>query len=266
MEDMTLILIVFILGIRHGLDADHLAFIDGQTRYNWQVGSPIARWVGTLFSFGHGLVVASIAIILGLFTKNFEFPLYFGTFATWIAITSLLIIGTFNVINLLETKASNSHYHIKGIKGKFIPRILRETTNPFLIILIGGLFALAADTVSQTAVWALAAANSSGYLSLILGPVFMLGMMITDTIDSWIAHRMLTQSSKIGRTASRMIGWLIVALAYSVAFYQIFTFFNPVIELDFEMVGIVFFSILLLSFGFVTLFGRLKAGSQKIVE
>lgn len=267
MGDMTLILFVFVLGMRHGLDADHLAFIDGQTRYNWQVGSPIARWVGTLFSFGHGLVVASIAIILGLFTKNFEFPAYFGVFATWIAITSLFAIGTFNVINLLKTTGSNNHYHVKGIKGKFIPRILRETTNPFLIILIGGLFALAADTVSQTAVWALAAANSSGYLALILGPVFMLGMMITDTIDSLIAHRMLTQSSTISRKASRMIGWLIVTLAYSVAFYQLFTFFYPVIDIDFEMVGIVFFSILLLSFGFVTLIGRLKTvQAQKLNE
>jgi high-affinity nickel-transport protein len=249
---------VFILGIRHGLDADHLAFIDGQTRYNWRIGSPIARWVGTLFSFGHGLVVASIAIILGLFTKNFEFPVYFGVFATWIAITSLLIIGTFNVINLLKTQKSDNNYQVKGIKGKFIPRIMRETTNPFLIILIGGLFALAADTVSQTAVWTLAAANSSGYLSLILGPIFMLGMMITDTIDSWIAHRMLSQSSKISRTASRMIGWLIVTLAYGVAFYEIFTFFYPVVDLDFEIVGIIFFLVLLLSFSFLTLYGRLK--------
>jgi high-affinity nickel-transport protein len=265
LENISLIFIVFVLGIRHGLDADHLAFIDGQTRYNWRVGSPIARWVGTLFSFGHGLVVACIAIILGLFTKNFEFPVYFGAFATWIAITSLLIIGTFNLINLLKTKTSDSHFHVNGIKGKFIPRIMRETTNPFLIILIGGLFALAADTVSQTAVWTFAAANSSGYLFLILGPVFMAGMMITDTLDSWIAHRMLTQSSKIGRTASRIIGWLIVTLAYSVAFYEIFTFFYPVVELDFEIVGIIFFFTLVLSFGFVMLFGRLKTvQSQKL--
>lgn len=144
---------------------------------------------------------------------------------------------------------------------------MRETTNPFLIILIGGLFALAADTVSQTAVWTFAAANSSGYLSLILGPVFMVGMMITDTLDSWIAHRMLTQSSKIGRTASRMIGWLIVTLAYSVAFYEIFTFFYPVVDLDFEIVGVIFFFILLVSFGFVTLLGRLKTvQAQKLSE
>ncbi|SDE54720.1 high-affinity nickel-transport protein [Priestia aryabhattai B8W22] len=35
MENLSLILLVFLLGFRHGLDADHLAFIDGQTRYNW---------------------------------------------------------------------------------------------------------------------------------------------------------------------------------------------------------------------------------------
>jgi high-affinity nickel-transport protein len=258
LEDITLIIIVFVLGIRHGLDADHLAFIDGQTRYNWQIGSPIARWVGTLFSFGHGLVVAIIAVILSLFTRDFEFPAFFGSFATWVAISSLLAIGTYNFVNLLRTKVADSEFQVKGIKGKLIPRMLRETSNPFVIILIGGLFALAADTVSQTAVWALAAANSSGYLSLVLGPVFMLGMMITDTLDSWIAHRMLTKSSKLSQTASRMMGWLIVVLAYSVAIYQILTFFYPIVDIDFERVGIVFFSILVLSLGIVTLLGRVK--------
>jgi high-affinity nickel-transport protein len=212
-----------------------------------------------LFSFGHGFVVASIAIILGLFMKDFKFPVYFDAFATWIAITSLVIIGTLNVINLLRSSAKHGEFKIKGIKGKFIPRVMKETTNPWVIILLGGLFALAADTVSQTAVWTFAAANSNGYLALVLGPVFMVGMMLTDTIDSLIAYRMLSQSSKIGQSASRMIGWLIVALAYSVAGYEAFTFFYPIIDLDFELVGIIFFLILLLSFGYVVFRGKSKA-------
>lgn len=71
MENLSLIFFVFVLGLRHGLDADHLAFIDGQTRYNWRMGSPVARWVGTLFAFGHGGVVAIIAVILGMVMNDF---------------------------------------------------------------------------------------------------------------------------------------------------------------------------------------------------
>jgi nickel/cobalt transporter (NiCoT) family protein len=46
MGTISLIILVFVLGLRHGLDADHLACIDGLTRYNWRMNSPIARWVG----------------------------------------------------------------------------------------------------------------------------------------------------------------------------------------------------------------------------
>ncbi|GIM46350.1 nickel/cobalt efflux system [Collibacillus ludicampi] len=253
METLSLIFLVFVLGLRHGLDADHLACIDGLTRYNWRMNSPIARWVGTLFSFGHGLVVASVAVILGLFIKNFQFPDYFDTVVTWVSITSLFMIGTLNILNLIRTKSTESDFELRGIKGKFIPRIARETTNPFLVILIGGVFAMAADTVSQTSVWALATGNSGSHMPLILGLTFMIGMMTTDTIDSWVTYRMISQSSKLGQSASRVMGWVIVALAYGVSFYEALTFFYPEAELDFEIVGAILFVLMLLCFGFISL-------------
>ncbi|WP_416826319.1 sodium:proton antiporter [Ectobacillus polymachus] len=259
MENVSLIVFVFILGIRHGLDADHLAFIDGQTRYNWRMGSRIARWIGTLFSFGHGLVVASISIIIGLFMKNFKFPDYFDTLSTWVAITSLFIIGTLNIYNLLRTKSTQKEFQLSGIKGKFLPRFIKGTTNPFFIILIGGMFALAADTVSQTSAWALVAGGAGGYMSVIVGIVFMFGMMLTDTIDSFITYRIISQSGKIGQSASRVIGWIIVILAYGVSFYEAFTYFYPVVNLDFEIVGITSFLLLVLCFTIVSLRAKSKS-------
>ncbi|UOF90882.1 sodium:proton antiporter [Fodinisporobacter ferrooxydans] len=248
MTTVSLLLLVFVLGLRHGLDADHLAFIDGQTRYNWRMGSPIARWVGTLFSFGHGFVVASVAVTLGMFIKNFQFPDSFNTFATWLSIVSLFLIGTLNIYHLLRTKATKQDFELRGIKGKLISRFVRGTTNPFAIILVGGLFAMAADTVSQTSVWAFAAGNSGNSMPIILGLVFMFGIMLTDTIDSMVAYRMISQSSKLGQSASRVMGWVIVFLAYGVSFYEAFIFFNPQAELDFEIVGVVIFICLVICY------------------
>ena len=255
LEGLSLFAFVFVLGLRHGLDADHLAFIDGQTRYNWRMGSPFSRWVGTLFSFGHGGVVALTAGVLGMVMSNFTFPSYFDTFASWVPILSLFLIGTLNTYNLIRTRSSKEEFQLSGLKGKFIPKIAKGTTNPLLIILVGALFALAAETVSQTAVWTLAAGNSSSYTPLLLGLVFMVGMMITDTIDSFVVHKMVKDSSKFGQAASRLMGWVIVVLAYSVSFYLAFTFFNPWAEIDFEIVGVVLFLFLLSMFIFV----RLKA-------
>ncbi|MCM2532696.1 sodium:proton antiporter [Neobacillus pocheonensis] len=247
METISLILLVFVLGLRHGLDADHLACIDGLTRYNWRMNSPIARWVGTLFSFGHGLVVGSVAIILGIFIKDFKLPDFVDTLVTWISVFSLFSIGTLNIYNLFRTNStSNENFQVSGIKGKFLPRIVQETTNPFLVILIGGLFAMAADTVSQTSMWAIAAGNSERYMPFILGIIFMFGMILTDTFDSLIAFRMINQSNRLGQSASRVMGWVIVSLAYGVSFYEAFTFFFPWAELDFEIVGFIIFVLMVL--------------------
>ncbi|XJZ28682.1 sodium:proton antiporter [Bacillota bacterium Lsc_1132] len=259
METISLMLLVFVLGLRHGLDADHLACIDGLTRYNWRMNSPIARWVGTLFSFGHGLVVSCIAIFLGIFMKNFKIPESVDTLVTWISVISLFSIGTLNIYNLLKS-TSNKTFQINGIKGKFLPRMVQETTNPFLVIIIGGLFALAADTVSQTSMWAIAAGNSGSYMPFIMGIIFMLGMMITDTIDSFLAFRMINQSNQLGQSASRVMGWLIVFLAYGVSLYQAITFFFPWAELDFETVGVGIFVFFVLCFVILSI--RIKKSCQ----
>jgi nickel/cobalt transporter (NiCoT) family protein len=265
MELVTLFLFVFVLGLRHGLDADHLACIDGLTRYNWRMKSPLAPWAGTLFSFGHGLVVTGVAVILGTFSQNFTFPSYFDTLTTWISVVSLFLIGTMNLYNLLRMQPGEE-FRLRGIKGKFLPRFAQETTRPFMIVLIGALFALAADTVSQTAVWTLAAGNSSGRLSLFLGLTFMLGMMLVDTVDSQIAYRMLHQSRKIGQSVSRAFGWAIVVLAYGVSFYEAFNFFVPEVELDFEVVGTVLFVLLVSAFLWVRILSSVRAGAVPTKE
>ena len=61
---MALSLLVFVLGLKHGFDADHLATIDGLTRYNSWTRPGLARYCGALFSLGHGTVVIAIALAL----------------------------------------------------------------------------------------------------------------------------------------------------------------------------------------------------------
>jgi high-affinity nickel-transport protein len=59
---LSLLLLTFVLGMKHGFDADHLATIDGLTRHNSRVRPALARYCGTLFSLGHGAVVMAIAL------------------------------------------------------------------------------------------------------------------------------------------------------------------------------------------------------------
>ena len=51
-----------VLGMRHGVDADHLAAIDAMTRCNAVARPGLARRTGIWFSLGHGGVVLAIAL------------------------------------------------------------------------------------------------------------------------------------------------------------------------------------------------------------
>src|SRR2546423_345552 len=56
---LALVAVVFLLGLKHGLDPDHLAAIDGLTRFNASRRPRVSRWSGLLFSAGHGVVVTA---------------------------------------------------------------------------------------------------------------------------------------------------------------------------------------------------------------
>ena len=56
-----LALMVFLLGLRHGMDPDHLATLDGLARHNAQTRPRLARWSGCFFSLGHGAIVTLVA-------------------------------------------------------------------------------------------------------------------------------------------------------------------------------------------------------------
>lgn len=262
MVTSSLFALVFILGLRHGLDADHLACIDGLIRYNWKMKHSVAKYVGTLFSLGHGLVVTGVAVLLGKIGSHVQFPDWLERSVGWISIVSLFLIGWINMRNLLKIPDSSDEFQLSGLKSKWIPKQLNETSNPFLILLIGALFAVASDTISQTSVWALAASNQSHFLCIWLGIVFLLGMMLTDTIDSLLVYRMIAKSGSIGQQASRTMGWAIVFLAFSVSFYEIMNLFFPFIDVNVEAFGAAAFGIVFICYSWLGIRSRLARQAQ----
>ncbi|TMP99605.1 MAG: HoxN/HupN/NixA family nickel/cobalt transporter, partial [Thaumarchaeota archaeon] len=62
-------LVAFVFGLRHGVDADHIAAIDNVTRKLIQEGkTPLT--VGTWFSLGHSTVVVLMILGLVIATKS----------------------------------------------------------------------------------------------------------------------------------------------------------------------------------------------------
>lgn len=227
------LVLMFVLGLRHGLDPDHIACIDGLTWQALNHEHRHARWIGTLFAIGHGLLVTMIAVAVSQLTKKIEVPDGVVTVFGWIPTALLLLVGTLNLRLLLQTQQP---YQPTGWKMRLIPARLRDNGSPLAVIAIGVLFATVFDTATQASAWGFVASNKGGGLvaALLAGLVFTAGMVITDTLDGrLICHvSRSSQAATVGPRYRRILGWLIVAISFGVAAYNIGKALLPAIELD----------------------------------
>lgn len=221
--------LVFVLGMKHGFDADHLATIDGLTRYNARSNPGLSRLCGALFSLGHGSVVLLIALVVSTLAAQWTVPEWMAVFGAWISIAFLLALGVVNLTAVLRTDPAHLVQPV-GFKGRFLGR-LQHTGHPLLIALVGALFALSFDTMSQAALFALTAAQYGGWEhALTLGLLFMLGMLVTDGINGLWISRLIRRADQTALIASRVMGLVVSGVSLLVAFFGIAKFVSPEID------------------------------------
>ena len=227
------LVLMFVLGLRHGLDPDHIACIDALTWRALNHEQQHAQWIGTLFAIGHGLLVTGIAVGVSQFTRSLSVPDAVVTVFGWIPTALLLLVGTLNLRLLMRKDPS---YVPTGWKLRLIPQRLRNHSSPWAVVVIGVLFATVFDTATQASAWGYVASNKGGGLvaAFLAGIVFTLGMVITDTLDGRLICRINrgTDGQAAGLRYRRTLGWLIVAISYGVAAYNVGKALIPAIELD----------------------------------
>ena len=176
---LSLLILTFVLGMKHGFDADHLATIDGLTRYNHRSHPRLARYCGTLFSLGHGAVVITIALSVSALAGQWAIPEWFDWLGSLISIAFLVVLGSLNLVAVLSAEPHEIVQPI-GFKGRLLGG-LRQVSHPGLVALVGALFALSFDTLSQAAFFALTATQFGGWQhALLLAGLFVGGMLVTD--------------------------------------------------------------------------------------
>jgi high-affinity nickel-transport protein len=235
--------LMLVLGLRHGLDADHIACIDGLT---WQaLGRESQRhqavWIGTLFALGHGLLVTLIAAGVSLLSHAVTVPKSVGLVFDWIPTTLLVLVGTMNLRLLMRRDGSFTPI---GWKLGLIPARVRLHGSPWSVVLIGVLFATVFDTASQALAWGFVASHRGGGLPVAIGAglVFTVGMVVTDSLDGRIICSIdrRADGQAIALRYRRVLGWLIVCISYLVAGYNVGTALMPSIELsgtEFSSIG-----------------------------
>lgn len=250
-EWIALLALVFILGAKHGLDADHLATIDGLTRYNLRLSPQRARWCGSLFSLGHGAIVMLIALGVGLASAKWQVPEWMEDLGTWISIAFLTLLGVLNLRAVL-TAPAGAMVATVGIKAGLLRR-LQATSHPLAIAAVGALFALSFDTMSQAALFAVTATQHGGLAhTLALGLAFTVGMLLADGANGlWIA-RLLSRADHRARIASRVMGLMVATISFGVAGFGLARWLNGDVSQWYEgkelLVGVGVIALLVASF------------------
>ncbi|HZZ20860.1 MAG TPA: HoxN/HupN/NixA family nickel/cobalt transporter [Opitutaceae bacterium] len=198
--------LAYTFGLRHAVDADHIAAIDNVTRKLMHQGQrPVS--VGCYFSLGHSTVVfaLSLAVAVASVTIKDHFASWAGvagTLGTCISAAFLLGIACANAIVLRSVYRTFVHVKRGGqysdedldillSSNGFLSRVFRSV---FRIVdrspqmyLVGFLFGLGFDTATEVGLLGISAKSASSGISfwsmLIFPALFTAGMTLIDTAD-----------------------------------------------------------------------------------
>jgi high-affinity nickel-transport protein len=189
---MTTTLIGLALGMRHGMDPDHLAAIDGLSRIRPRATN------GIYFALGHGLLVTMLAVGIGRVVSD-----HVAFLGPWM----LIFIGAVNLLKLLR----NSPRPLQKVKRPIIAQ-------PFLL---GMLLAAGFETASQFSALILAGETNAW----LLGAIFTAGMIMVDGFDGYLAastQNLASTGRMNARRASQALGVLIVLFSFGLGGAELF--------------------------------------------
>jgi nickel/cobalt transporter (NiCoT) family protein len=200
-------LLAYGFGLRHAVDADHIAAIDNVTRKLMQEGKrPVTT--GFFFSLGHSTVVvlASVAIAATTVALRNRFSFFQsagGVVGTLVSSSFLLAIAGMNlailvaVYRMFRQVKGGAPYREADVEmllaGRgFLARLFRPLfsmiRHSWHMYPLGFLFGLGFDTATEVGLLGISATQSSHGMSvwsiLIFPALFTVGMSLVDTMDS----------------------------------------------------------------------------------
>ena len=226
---LALCALAFVLGVRHGFDADHLATIDGLTRYNARANPRLARTAGALFSLGHGVIVVLVALVAGSMAAGWQTPTWLEVTGASVSVAFLFGLAFLNVRAVLTT-APHAVVIPAGMRGRLLGRFL-NIRRPWAVAAVGMLFALSFDTVSQAALFALAAGRFGGLdHSLFVAALFVLGMLAVDGANGLWINRLIRQADRTAIVASRVMALAVAGVSLVIGALTVAKILLPAVD------------------------------------
>lgn len=200
-------ILAYTLGLRHGVDADHICAIDNTTRKLLQQGKR-PYTVGTWFSLGHSTVVMAMLVALVVAARFIlaTYPTFAavgavlgaaisGGFLYLIAFINLLILGeVYRLFRSLRTgsldeRGLEEQLSRGGFMNRYFRFLFKFVEEPWQIYPVGVLFGLGFDTATEVTLIAIAVTVGTAtagfplWIVLVLPLLFTCGMVLTDTSD-----------------------------------------------------------------------------------
>jgi high-affinity nickel-transport protein len=223
------------LGLRHGLDADHLAAIDGLTRSNMIRRRKFAPYCGALFSAGHGGAIVLAATLLTGLASAWTPPVWLEWTGKFFSAATLLLLGVSNLRPSISPRSAAQLLPLTGLRSSVFGATL-YSSRAWQIMLVGALFAVSFDALGLAILFAATAAALGGVaLAAALALAFAAGMVITDASNgAWMAHlaRRSDQTNKqAARTMTLTIALMSMLLGTAVACSCLWPSFNQWLNL-----------------------------------
>jgi high-affinity nickel-transport protein len=198
--------LAYTLGLRHAVDADHIAAIDNVTRKLMQEGKrPIC--VGFFFALGHSSIVTLMSLGVCFAAALLESHLaglrsVGSVVGTGFSALYLFVLAFFNLVILASVWRSFAavkrgetlrQYELdlllngRGVLARLFRPLFRIATRSWHMFPMGLLFGLGFDTASEVALFGISASQAAKGVSLwsimIFPALFTAGMSLVDTAD-----------------------------------------------------------------------------------
>lgn len=204
---MAASLLAWCYGLRHAVDADHIAAIDNVTRKMMQQGKrPFG--VGAWFSLGHSSIVVLASVAIAATAAAFQHKMAWfhdvgGAIGTAVSACFLMAMALVNLVILrgvwrnfrqlkrgLPLDAEACDLQGGGLMSWLFHSTFRLISKSWHMYLVGFLFGLGFDTATEIGVLGISAASASSGMSiwsiLVFPALFASGMALVDTLDNVI--------------------------------------------------------------------------------
>ncbi|MET0971103.1 MAG: HoxN/HupN/NixA family nickel/cobalt transporter [Tardiphaga sp.] len=205
-------LLAYTFGLRHAVDADHIAAIDNVTRKLMQSGKrPLS--VGLFFSLGHSTVVVAaslfVALAVSALQQNVEgFKEIGSLIGTGVSAFFLLVVAAANLFILASVfrlfkavkrgerfieEDLNVLLAQRGVIGRMLRSLFGIIAKSWHMYPLGILFGLGFDTATEIALLGISASQGAEGMSmwsiLVFPALFTAGMSLVDTTDAVLMVR-----------------------------------------------------------------------------